>query len=569
MFSFSRRSACRQGKLPHSLIFALLLVIAVLSVLPTLRLLIQALMDISAGESSSFIKVFKQSSTWRAFWNSLVTSFLAMWLSLFLGVTVSFLITLTDIRGKALWVFLFMLPMMLPPQVMALSWLQLMGPNSVLLKSIGMAPSLGSPQPLYSLWGIVLLMGVQHAPLAFLMLRVNLMTLSKELIEAARLSGANQRQVVFDMILPLCKNAICASAAMAFMSGLGNFGIPAMLGIPVSYYVLPTLIYQKMSDFGQGMINEVANLSLLVALLAGIVVWVQHHFQSKISMPSMTGRSQVFKLGPWRLFSEVLLLGTLSMVLVVPLLALVSSSLVPAMGVPLSVDNYTFQSYQQIFMSQSVTWRAFKNSFVLSTGAALIIALLAILISYWFARQENRLSRLANALMDVPYAFPGVVLAIACILLFAKPLPIVHYSLYGTLWILLFAYLSRFLCVGFKPVHSSMLQIDPALEEAAQLCGATFWQRLRDIVLPLLAPAAFAGFVLVFLIAFNELTVSALLWSARRETIGVLIFNMEESGEVITAAAVSVVVVILVLILMLALSLLAKRLPKGVIPWQS
>ncbi|WP_432785598.1 hypothetical protein AAEX37_02396 [Oligella sp. MSHR50489EDL] len=569
MFSFSRRSAYQQGKLPHSLVLVLLLLIAVLSVFPTLRLLFQALMDLSAGENSSFIKVFSQSSTWRAFWNSLLSSFLAMLVSLFLGLTVAFLISLTDIRGKAWWVFLFMLPMMLPPQVMALSWLQLMGPNSVLLKSIGMAPALGSPQPLYSLWGIVLLMGVQHAPLVFLILRVNLAALPADLMEAARLSGAGQRDMVFDMVLPLCKNAIWAAAAMCFMSGLGNFGIPAMLGIPVSYYVLPTLIYQKMSDFGQGMINEVANLSLLVALLAGVVVWVQHHFQSKILISNLSASPFVFKLGAARGLSELLLFITLLLILVVPLLALLSSSLVPVMGVPLTFDNYTFKSYEQIFMSQSVTWRAFKNSFVLSVGAALVIAVMAILISYYFVRQENRLTRFANALMDMPYAFPGVVLAIACILLFAKPLPLINYTLYGTLWILFFAYLSRFLCVGFKPVHSSMLQIDVAMEEAAQLCGATFWQRLRDIVLPLSAPAAFAGFILVFLIAFNELTVSALLWSARRETIGVLIFNMEESGEVITAAAVSVVVVALVLMLMLALNLMAKRLPKGVIPWQS
>ncbi|KGF32656.1 ABC transporter permease [Oligella urethralis DNF00040] len=555
--------------MPHRLVLVLLLLIAVLSVFPTLRLLFQALMDLSAGENSSFIKVFSQSNTWRAFWNSLLSSFLAMLVSLFLGLTVAFLISLTDIRGKAWWIFLFMLPMMLPPQVMALSWLQLMGPNSVLLKSIGMAPALGSPQPLYSLWGIVLLMGIQHAPLVFLILRVNLAALPADLMEAARLSGAGQRDLVFDMVLPLCKNAIWAAAAMSFMSGLGNFGIPAMLGIPVSYYVLPTLIYQKMSDFGQGMINEVANLSLLVALLAGVVVWVQHHFQSKILISNLSARPFVFKLGAARGLSELLLFITLLLILVVPLLALLSSSLVPVMGVPLTFDNYTFKSYEQIFMSQSVTWRAFKNSFVLSVGAALVIAVMAILISYYFVRQENRLTRFANALMDMPYAFPGVVLAIACILLFAKPLPLINYTLYGTLWILFFAYLSRFLCVGFKPVHSSMLQIDVAMEEAAQLCGATFWQRLRDIVLPLSAPAAFAGFILVFLIAFNELTVSALLWSARRETIGVLIFNMEESGEVITAAAVSVVVVALVLMLMLALNLMAKRLPKGVIPWQS
>ena len=220
-------------------------------------------------------------------------------------------------------------------------------------------------------------------------------------------------------------------------------------------------------------------------------------------------------------------------------------------------------------MSQSVTWRAFKNSFLLAGSAALIISAISIPLVYWFNREPNRLSTIAKILMDVPYALPGVVLSIACILLFAKPIPVIDYTLYGTLWIILFAYLSRFLSVGFKPIHSSMMQIDMALEEAAQLCGANLWRRLRDIILPLLAPAAFAGFILVFLIAFNELTVSALLWSARNETIGVLIFNMEESGDVIMAAAVSVVVVLLVIVLMLSLSLVGCRLPKGVIPWQS
>ena len=159
-----------------------------------------------------------------------------------------------------------------------------------------------------------------------------------------------------------------------------------------------------MSDFGQGMINEVANLSLLVALLAGVVVWVQHHFQSKILISNLSARPFVFKLGAARGLSELLLFITLLLILVVPLLALLSSSLVPVMGVPLTFDNYTFKSYEQIFMSQSVTWRAFKNSFVLSVGAALVIAVMAILISYYFVRQENRLTRFANALMDMPYA---------------------------------------------------------------------------------------------------------------------------------------------------------------------
>ncbi len=565
----SSPSAHSGHRISRPLMYGLLSIIIILSLMPTMRLMSQAFMDMSWTEPSSLSKVLSQSSTWRAFWHSIYTSFMAMWVSLFLGAALAFFIGLTDIRAKAIWVFLFMLPMMIPPQVMALSWLQLMGPNSVLLKSIGMAPPLGSKQPLYSAWGIILLMGVQHAPLVFLTLRANLLNLPKELIEAARLSGASQYRVMVDMILPLCKNGLLAAAALAFISALGNFGIPAMLGIPVSYYVLPTLIYQKMSDFGPGMINEVSNLSLLIAILAVAVVWVQHHFQARMALTGLPGRPLAFGLGKWRKPSELAMLMILLAILLIPLLALVSSSLVRAQGVALTWDTLSWQGYGQIFMSQSVTWRAFKNSFLLAGSAALIISAISIPLVYWFNREPNRLSTLAKILMDVPYALPGVVLSIACILLFAKPIPVIDYTLYGTLWIILFAYLSRFLSVGFKPIHSSMMQIDMALEEAAQLCGANLWRRLRDIILPLLAPAAFAGFILVFLIAFNELTVSALLWSARNETIGVLIFNMEESGDVIMAAAVSVVVVLLVILLMLSLSLVGRRLPKGVIPWQS
>ena len=565
----SSPSAHSGHRISRPLMYGLLSIIIILSLMPTMRLMSQAFMDMSWTEPSSLSKVLSQSSTWRAFWHSIYTSFMAMWVSLFLGAALAFFIGLTDIRAKAIWVFLFMLPMMIPPQVMALSWLQLMGPNSVLLKSIGMAPPLGSKQPMYSAWGIILLMGVQHAPLVFLTLRANLLNLPKELIEAARLSGASQYRVMVDMILPLCKNGLWAAAALAFISALGNFGIPAMLGIPVSYYVLPTLIYQKMSDFGPGMINEVSNLSLLIAILAVTVVWVQHHFQARMALTGLPGRPLAFSLGKWRMPSEIAMLFILLAILLIPLLALVSSSLVRAQGVALTWETLSWQGYGQIFMSQSVTWRAFKNSFLLAGSAALIISAISIPLVYWFNREPNRLSTIAKILMDVPYALPGVVLSIACILLFAKPIPVIDYTLYGTLWIILFAYLSRFLSVGFKPIHSSMMQIDMALEEAAQLCGANLWRRLRDIILPLLAPAAFAGFILVFLIAFNELTVSALLWSARNETIGVLIFNMEESGDVIMAAAVSVVVVLLVIVLMLSLSLVGRRLPKGVIPWQS
>lgn len=556
---------------PKGLLWLLLALIALLSLLPSLRLLISALFDWQQGSNSSLWRVLSNESTWVALYNSLYTSGLGTILSLLLGSFFAFCLALTNIRGKQIWVFLFMLPMMIPPQVTALSWLQLFGPSSILLNSIGLAPGFGSTNPLYSPEGIALLLGIQHAPLVFLALRTQLQCLPKEQIEAARLNGASLWRVFIDIVLPLCRTALWAGAAIAFVSALGNFGIPAMLGIPISYFVLPIQIYQTLSSFGPSMLNDVAALSVLMGVLAIGIVTLQGVMQRRHALPliGMAGRALSFQLGKWRLATEVLLGMVLCAILLAPLLALIATSLVPTLGVPLNADTLTFAAWRAMFDNQSATWRALTNSISLSVSASLVLMLLCLPLAWLLVRFPSRPLRWLYSVIDIPYTLPGVVLAIAFILLFARPLPLVGISLSGTLTIIFLAYLARFLTVCLKPVHNSMLQIDPAMEEAASLAGANFSQRLRHIVLPLLAPAAFAGALLVFLTAVNELTVSALLWSAGKETLGVVIFNLDESGNKVLASAISVLVVGLVACVMLLLSTLGKYLPKGVIPWQS
>lgn len=556
---------------PKGLLWLLLALIALLSLLPSLRLLISALFDWRQGSNSSLWRVLSNESTWVALYNSLYASGLGTVLSLLLGSFFAFCLALTNIRGKQIWVFLFMLPMMIPPQVTALSWLQLFGPSSILLNSIGLAPGFGSTNPLYSPEGIALLLGIQHAPLVFLALRTQLQCLPKEQIEAARLNGASLWRVFIDIVLPLCRTALWAGAAIAFVSALGNFGIPAMLGIPISWFVLPIQIYQTLSSFGPSMLNDVAALSVLMGVLAIGIVTLQGYMQRRHALPliGMAGRALGFQLGKWRLATEVLLGIVLCAILLAPLLALIATSLVPTLGVPLNADTLTFAAWRAMFDNQSATWRALTNSITLSVSASLVLMLLCLPLAWLLVRFPSRPLRWLYSVIDIPYTLPGVVLAIAFILLFARPLPLVGISLSGTLTIIFLAYLARFLTVCLKPVHNSMLQLDPAMEEAASLAGANFSQRLRHIVLPLLAPAAFAGALLVFLTAVNELTVSALLWSAGKETLGVVIFNLDESGNKVLASAISVLVVGLVACVMLLLSCLGKYLPKGVIPWQS
>ena len=539
----------------------------VLSVLPLARLAMTGMTSALRGDAG---RLLADPALWDATLNTLTTSFLGMIAAVLLGGSFAILLTLFDVRGRGALGFLFMLPMMIPPQVTALSWIGLTGPSSTLLKAIGMAPPLGSPQPLYSIGGIALLFGVQHAPLVYLAMRAGLLALPKEGVEAARLSGASSWRVLLDIVLPLAVPGLVAGAAIAFVSGVGNFGIPAILGIPASIYTLPTLVYSKFASFGPTTFSEISIISALITLLAvaGLSVEARVLRGRDFRTIGLSGQAALFRLGRFRLTVELLLWGLTHIILVLPFLALLAGSLAPAYGVALTLETATLHAYEEVLLRQSVTRTAFANSISLAFASALGLLLISVLLGYYIVQTRSRLAGVIAALAEIPYALPGIVLAVAFILLFAAPLPVLGISIYGTVWIILIAYLSSFLAVSLKPVVSAYRQLDPSLEEAARLAGAGFHRRMRDVMVPLIAPAAGSSVILVFLIACNELTVSALLWSAGTQTLGVAIYNLDDSGSFDLAAALSVLVVIMVVILMLALELMARRLPAGALPWR-
>ena len=554
----------------NALLWALVLVVGVFSVLPLARLLIEGIAPNGRLSEQPLMDVLSRSSTWTATRHSLVTAVGGTALAVVVGGTVGLIVSLTDIRARNAFVFCFVLPMMIAAQVVALAWLQLFGPSSPLLKMIGLAPALGSRNPLYSPEGIILVLGVQYAPLVFLTLRAGLRTLPRELIEAALAGGAGPFTVLRTIVLPLMTPPLVAGVALSFVSCLGNFGIPALLGIPGNYLVLPTLIYQRLAGLGPGVLSEVSVLSMLIGFIAVIGIVLQDLMLSRrdfrISTTSSVARP--FELRRWRLPVEVGLWTLSVFVLVLPVVALVLTSLVPSVGVPLTLNTATLSNYDFVLFGHDAARRALINSFGLSATAAIAIVLIAVPLAYFLVWRRSRLLRIVNLLTEMPYALPGVVLAIAAILLFLKPLPLLDVSIYNTVWIILFCYLARFMVLGLRPVISGYYQIDRTLEEASQIAGARLLRRLRTIIFPLVAPAASAGALLIFLTAFNELTVSALLWSSGAETLGVIFFSFQQGGDSTYAAALGTLTVIVTTALMLCTLLIAGKLPLGVLPWR-
>jgi len=554
----------------YALLWGLIGVVAVLSVLPLARLLLEGVMPGGPLSGDAVRRVLSSSATWTATAHSLVTAFGGTALAVLLGGVVALLVSLTDIRGRNAFVFCYVMPLMLAPQVVALAWLQVFGPSSPLLKMIGLAPALGSRNPLYSPGGIILVLGVQYAPLVFLTLRAGLRTLPQELLEAAMAGGAKPLRVIRTIVIPLMTPPLLAGVALCFVSCLGNFGIPALLGIPGNYLVLPTLIYQRLAGFGPAVLSEVAVLSVLIGIIAIVGIVAQDVLLSRrdFRTASAAVEARAFELRRWRRPVELALWTLAFVVLALPLTALAMTSLVPAVGVALDSTSATIENYRFVLFEHAAARRAFRNSFGLSATAAVAIVLITVPLAYFLVWRRSRLLRAVNVVTEVPYAVPGVVLAIAAILLFLKPLPVVGVSLYNTIWIILFCYLARFLVLGLRPVVSGYHQLDRTLEEAAQIVGARLIRRLVTVILPLVAPAAAAGALLIFLTAFNELTVSALLWSTGSETLGVVFFSFQQGGDSNYAAALGMLTVVVSVTLMLSTLLLAGRLPKGVLPWR-
>jgi iron(III) transport system permease protein len=548
-----------------------LLLVGVFALLPSMRLLVEIATSLAGPQRSAVLATLGSPDTWRATRHSLEVGIGGTALAVLYGAIFACLVSLTPVRARHWLVFGFVVQALLPPQVVALAWLQMWLPLRGQIAAAGFDAVMSVGNPLQSRGGIIALLGLHYAPLVFLTLRAGLLNLPPEVLEAARVSGATPWRALWRVILPLLAPALSAGAALAFVSSIGNFGIPAFLGIPANYLVLPTLIYRELSGFGPSAMPAALTLSVLVALLAVAGVWVQRLSLRGGHYRVMAERrlQAPFDLGCWQGPVALAAHGLVWLLLLAPMAALMGKSLSPALGVALSWDNLSLEHYAYVLIGNDATLRALRNSVSMSLAAAGVLAAISVVLAYQLEYRRSVWVRRLLPAVEFPYVIPGVVLAIAMILLYLPPLPLVGGTLFNTLWIIFLAYLARFLTIQLRPVMSGFMQMPHEMLEAAEVCGASFGRRLRRVIVPLILPSVTAGAMLVFLLAMNELTVSALLWATGTETLGVVVFSLEQGGESAAASALGVVSITATLLAMAVASWWGRQLPEGVLPWRA
>jgi len=556
------------------LILALLvLLIGLLSVAPLMRLVWTAIAPSGVPDIARLTRLLASDRVLIASGNTLLIALSSTLISVVLGTAAAWLVALSDLRAKTAWVFAFILPLMIPPQVTALAWLQALAPSSplaLLFATLELPWFAPGEQPLYSLTGIVLLLGTHNAPLVFLTVRAGLRRLPADLVEAAQASGASRARILFTIVLPLARPAIFAGAALTFVAAAGNFGIQAMLGIPARVPTLITLVYQQLNGIGASALPNTAVYALLIAVitLAGMAAsaWLGGRHDVRINgAPRLWQQS----LGRGRMAVEGVAWLWMALTLLLPLSALLITALTSGFGQALSWQTLTLENFRAALWGYPAVRQAFLTSLGLTMLAALILTVCALFLAYFLSWRRTKLVRGLWLASELTYALPGIVTGVAAMLFFLRPLPIVNVSLYGTVWIILAAYLANFLALVLRPTLAGFAQLEPALDEAARLCGAGFLRRMRDILLPLAAPSALAGSVLVFLTALNEIQVSVLLVTSQTQTIGPTIVFLDEGGSASLAAAVGCLMIVVVCLLMAVATRLTRRLPHGILPWQA
>jgi iron(III) transport system permease protein len=549
----------------HLLVSLLVLYVAATTLWPLARLFSSAFQPGEDGTPLGLmLATLSSRSTLRALSGTLQTALLSVVVSTLIGVALAFAVSLLKLRTRAALTFLILMPLIVPSQTMALAWIELFGAQSPILKPLGLAAAPGSTNPLYSVGGIALVMGIEHMPLVFIAVRAALRALPSDLIEAARILGIPPGRIGTGIVLPIVMPSVIAGSLIAFTAAIGNFGVPALLGIPGRISVLTTLIYQRLNGFGPAAAGQVATLALVLAAMAAIAIVMRNVVTTRLAVPLPAGAPFVARRSAPVI--EMLIWILVLILSLVPLAALTMTALLPAIGVTFGPDTISLDQFHAVLDNQTVR-RAFANSLLLALITAAISMLVAVPLAFVSRRRQNPVLRLLDIVIEAPWVVPGTVVALGMILAFLKPLPLVGISIYGTMMILVIAYLARFLPLVLRPVAAAAQSADPSLDEAARVAGAGLLRRILVIFLPGVLPAAAAGAILVVMTALNELTLSALLWSSGNETIGVMIFALQYEGNSTAAAAVAVLSTLLVLILAAIATTAAHRLPRGTLPW--
>jgi iron(III) transport system permease protein len=532
-------------------------IIGFLSLYPTFFLFYGSLTDAPLGVPGNFtlqnyVRAYSDPEAYPLLLNSFIFGLGASGLSLIFSLTLAWITIRTNAPFRRLFELTAIIPNILPPILVSISWVMLLNPSNGLINSIfvnffGLEKG---PFNIYSMAGLIFVEALILTPLAFLIIAAAMKSMDPSLEESAKTLGSNEFGVMRRITFPLIRPAILAAGTLNFVRAVESFDTPAIIALPARIEVFTTKIWREALGSFPTNHNLAATYGVGILGIALVFVYLYRRFTSQVeSFSTVTGkgfRPHQIDLGPWRFAASGVALLLLIMLVALPILVLMLVAALPYYHVPTwqTWQNLTLDNFRYVWMTPRVH-KAFMNSLFLALVGATACMLLASLASYITVRTKIVGRGVIEGLVFIPWAFPGTAMALGLLWAYVDfPIPV-----YATIWIILIAYVTRFLPYGLRAVTSTIIQVHKELEEASIVCGAGFMATFRRVMIPMMRPGVVAGWIILVTIFMREFSATLFLYSPGAEPLGPLLYFLYLDGMRGRVAAIGLVISVISIIL--------------------
>ena len=532
------------------IISAIILFLVVFEVFPLLYLVYRAFFPEGSFSLEAFARVYTYKLNWTALRNTIITASASMILGVIIAFPLAWLIGRTNLYLKKFFRTLFVMTYMVPPYVGAMAWLRLLNPtvgilNQWLAKIFNLSEM---PFNIYSVGGLIWVLTTFYYPYAFITISRAMEKMDPSLEEASKISGASPLKTVATITMPMMMPSIVAAALLVFVSAASCYGIPSIIGAPGNVDTVTTRIIDFVYLGSSEGLSDATTLAVFLMLVANIILYLSTFVVGRKQYITVSGKStrpNIVDLGKWRIPVTALVIIFAIIVVGIPFATVFATSFTTNMGKSLfEAGNFTMKYWQVVFTRQQIINSA-KNSIISASVAATAGIVISFVMAYLLTRTRAKGRHIPDFLITLGSGTPSIVIALGLIMTMNGKFII---NIYNTLFIMIVAYMIKYLMMGMRTIVSAMSQIHESLEEAAQISGAGWIKRFKDITIPLIAPSVVAGWFLIFMPCFYELTMSTLLYSTDTKTIGFELYQYQTYHSQQTASAMASAILIFVVL---------------------
>lgn len=496
----------------------------------------------------AFVAIYEAEYMGEVLQNTAIMSAGVTVLSVLIGVPLAWIVGRTDTPFKNYISMIAILPFIMPPVVVAVAWAYL-GTPRVGFVNVFWKWLIGTKEPLFDIFtmgGLIFVMALSLAPYVFIFTLTAFKNMDPTLENAAHVSGANQWQTTLRITFPMAAPAILSGALLVFIQSLEIFAIPATIGVSGGIYVFATQLWRMMIGIPPNF-SHAAAMSIPILLICGLALWGQTKALGRsaryTTVAGKSFRPRLIQLGKLKFVALGFAGFYLLVSAIMPLCTLVYGTFISNRGRPPVPEFLTLDHLREVLTGDggAVIVRSIENSLLLSFMGATIGIALAAVVSYFVVRSKWKGRAALDFLALIPVAIPGAVIAIAMLWAYIRE----PFNLYHTLWIILLAYITRFLPFGVKAVSNSITQIHEELERAAAVSGANWGIVFWKILVPLAMPGIVAGWIILFVSMMRELSASIMLFSSNNEVIGTILIQLYDEGLFSHVCILSLIIVIL------------------------